>query len=200
MNFTDLFQFTVLILFLLAFGGRTLVMTLNGTRVIVLGRGKQMPGAALEVLFLVALVFWCWEVVVQTLRLDRHLLPVACYEPLLESAILNAIGVVAVTGGFLLFVWALLSFGGSWRVGIDTRNAGTLVTTGAFSISRNPIFLFMDLYFAGTALIWPNSFFLAFALITLVGIHYQIKQEERFLASHYGVDYRDYAAQVRRYL
>ncbi len=200
MRHTDLFQIAVLALFLLVFGGRTLAMTLQGTRVIVLGKGKRLPGAVLELLFLIGLAVWCWEVASEALHLDRHLFPALLYEPLFESTVLAWVGVAAVAGGFLLFIWALRSFGRSWRVGIDTRNAGALVTSGAFSLSRNPIFLFIDLYFWGTALIWPNPFFLAFALITAVGIHYQILQEERFLSNRYGADYRAYAAQVRRYL
>lgn len=200
MSFIDVFQISVLALFLLVFGGRTLVMTLKGTRVIVLGAGKRMPGAALEILFLIGLVLWCWEVVVHALHLDLQLFPRAFYQPRFESSALATIGAVAVSAGFLILVWALRSFGRSWRVGIDTRNPGELVTSGAFSISRNPIFLFIDLYFTGTALIWPTLFFLAFALITVLGIHYQIKQEERFLANQYGAAYRNYAERVRRYL
>jgi protein-S-isoprenylcysteine O-methyltransferase Ste14 len=200
MSFVDVFQISVLALFLLVFGGRTLAMTLKGTRVIVLGAGKRMPGAALEVLFLIGLAVWCWEVVVHALHLDLHLFPAALYKPLVESSVLTAVGVIAIFSGFTIFVWALRSFGRSWRVGIDTRNPGKLVTSGAFSISRNPIFLFIDLYFAGAALIWFNPFFLAFALMTAVGIHYQTKQEERFLLNQYGAAYRTYSEHVRRYL
>lgn len=200
MRFMDLFQISVLALFLLVFGGRTLVMTLKGTRVFVLGAGKRMPGAALEILFLIGLALWCWEVVAQALHLDLRTFPTAFYQPLFSSSALAVVGAVAISAGFMIFVWALRSFGRSWRVGIDTRKPGKLVTSGAFSISRNPIFLFIDMYFTGTALIWPTPFFLAFALITALGIHHQIKQEERFLTNQYGAAYRNYAEGVRRYL
>jgi len=200
MSFVDLFQISMLVLFILVFGGRTIALSLKGTRVIVLGAAKRMPGAALEILILIGLPLWCWEVAVHALHLDLHVFPAALYQPLFESSALAVVGIAAVSGGFIIFVWALISFGLSWRVGIDTRKPGKLVTSGAFSFSRNPIFLFMDLYFAGTAMIWSNLFFLAFALITIAGIHFQIKEEEHFLATQYGDDYKDYSGQVRRYL
>jgi protein-S-isoprenylcysteine O-methyltransferase Ste14 len=60
-------------------------------------------------------------------------------------------------------------------------------------------FLFIDLYFIGTFLINGTLFFLLTALIIVIGIHYQILQEERFLTQHYGDSYREYYNTVGRY-
>ncbi|MBP7584884.1 MAG: isoprenylcysteine carboxylmethyltransferase family protein [Spirochaetes bacterium] len=200
MSSFDWFQLVMLGLFLLVFGGRTIMLSLKGTRIIVLGAGKGGFGAVLEIAFLAGLLAWCWEIIVHALRLDMHLLPGRAYAPLFRSDAVASAGAVMIAAGFVFFVWALVSFGNSWRVGIDTRKPGGLVTGGAFALSRNPIFLFMDLYFTGTFLVTGTPFFLAFALVTVAGIHFQILQEERFLKGHYGDEYLAYAGSVRRYI
>ena len=98
-----------------------------------------------------------------------------------------------------LFVWALVSFGNSWRIGIDEKKAGALVTGGIFAFSRNPIFAFIDLYFLGTFQVNGGPVFLVFAILTMLALHWQILQEEKFLASRYGQTYQDYCRQAGRY-
>jgi protein-S-isoprenylcysteine O-methyltransferase Ste14 len=61
-----------------------------------------------------------------------------------------------------------------------------------FALSRNPIFVFLDLYAFGTFLINGTLGFLLFALVLATGIHYQILQEESFLRRTYGTAYHDY--------
>ncbi|MBI5184202.1 MAG: hypothetical protein HZA01_00525 [Nitrospinae bacterium] len=81
---------------------------------------------------------------------------------------------------------ALVSFRDSWRAGIDEKTQGELITTGIFAVSRNPIFIFIDLYFIGTFLINGALIFLIFAAVVIIGLHCQIIQEEKFLAKAYG--------------
>jgi len=54
------------------------------------------------------------------------------------------------------FALSLASFGDSFRVGIDEKKPDKLVTTGMFSISRNPIYVCFILFFAGLFLIHRN--------------------------------------------
>jgi protein-S-isoprenylcysteine O-methyltransferase Ste14 len=109
-------------------------------------------------------------------------------------------GIVLITLGLIIFISGIISFRNSWRIGIDKNSSDDLITTGIFSYTRNPIFLFINLYFIGTALIYPTLFFIVFAVISMSGIHYHIKAEERFLKSHYGKPYFDYLKKVRRYI
>ena len=109
-------------------------------------------------------------------------------------------GVALLFAGMTIFGLALLSFRSSWRVGIDKKAPGQLVTTGIFALSRNPIFLSMDLYFLGTFLIYPNLFFLIAFLGLALGMHVQIRNEEVFLLDQYGEPYRRYRSQVNRYI
>ena len=114
--------------------------------------------------------------------------------------ILTVAGIVIISCSILLFAGALVSFKASWRVGIDKLNPGSLITGGIFSISRNPIFLSMDLYFLGTFLVTSNLFFLLSFIGMLVGFHFQIRQEEMFLLQKYGKSYQHYLSEVRRYI
>jgi protein-S-isoprenylcysteine O-methyltransferase Ste14 len=125
--------------------------------------------------------------------------PDSFHAQLIESTPARVAGAVMISVGFIIFVWALLSFGNSWRVGIDTRAPGDLVTGGAFALSRNPIFVFVDLYFAGVFLINGTLLFLVFAVLVIAGLHYQVLQEEKFLTGRYGQFYREYCVRTKRY-
>jgi protein-S-isoprenylcysteine O-methyltransferase Ste14 len=51
------------------------------------------------------------------------------------------------------------------------------------------IFVFLDLYFAGTFFINGTLIFLVFAVVVIAGVHYQIMQEESFLLVSCQVDF-----------
>jgi len=55
------------------------------------------------------------------------------------------------------------------------------------------------LFFTGTALVFPNFFFITFAVCAFAGIHFSILKEEKFLYLVYDEEYKNYTAKVRRY-
>jgi protein-S-isoprenylcysteine O-methyltransferase Ste14 len=196
----DYFQIITLAAFLSVFFGRTLWLKRKGTQVVVIGSGKQGFAAWLEKSFIVFFPVWLFEVINHALHLNIQFLPSALIEPLFFNVICQVIGVAAILIGILVFVPALVSFKSSWRVGIDTRAPGELITEGIFAFSRNPIFLSMDLYFLGTFLIYRNLFFLSSFICLAAGKHWQILHEEAYLDNQYGEQYRSYMAQVKRYI
>jgi len=102
--------------------------------------------------------------------------------------------------GLGIFLVAQATLGDSWRLGIDERHPGALVTHGIYRLSRNPLYLFFNLYFWGTFLLNGTGMFAIFAVLVTANLHYQILQEERFLAQVHGEPYRAYRARVGRYL
>ena len=107
-----------------------------------------------------------------------------------------ALGLVALA----FFIYTLVSFGASFRVGIDEENPAGLVTTGAFAFSRNPIYLCFLAFFASLFLIHCNIVIaLALVAFSLV-INRQVLREEAFLLSYYGKDFEAYCKKVRRYI
>jgi protein-S-isoprenylcysteine O-methyltransferase Ste14 len=200
MKFFDYFQIIALALFYLIFLGRLLQLRIAGTNALVLGVGKSGLEKAVEVCFMVGLMMWSFEVLMHSLGLRFHFFPDVFYMSLFDFMPARVSATVLISAGFVVFILSLISFGQSWRVGIDTQNPGSLVTSGIFSRTRNPIFVFLDLYFLGTWLIYPNLFFGIFGICTIAGIHWQILKEENFLKRQYGTDYMDYMQRVRRYV
>jgi len=194
-----LFQLLALGVFYTLFIGRSVYMHRRGERVFVIGKGKRGARALLEMVFMAGLLVWSGEIVARCLGSSVSLFPAVWREPLFDSRVADRMGGVAIIGGLMVFAAALHVFGRSWRIGIDHERPGQLVTQGIFGFTRNPIFLFMDLYFTGTWLIQRDLFFLLFAIVTVGGIHYQILQEEKFLLKHYGESYRCYMRSVPRY-
>ena len=82
--------------------------------------------------------------------------------------------------------------------GLPTRQ---LVTTGVFSVSRNPLYLGAALFLAGVGLAANLPWVLLCLLPSLVACHsILIAPEEKYLAATFGEPYRVYTASVHRWL
>lgn len=86
----------------------------------------------------------------------------------------------------------------SWRIGIDNDKKSELITSGLFSVSRNPIFLGMILSLLGLFLCLPTLFSILFLVIGYILIQIQIRLEEEFLIKEHGELYKNYLTKVRR--
>jgi protein-S-isoprenylcysteine O-methyltransferase Ste14 len=123
------------------------------------------------------------------------------FSPLLPAeSVARYVGLLVVVLSFVILVFAQVTLGNAWRLGIDKENPGELVTHGIYALCRNPIYLFFDLYFFGTFLLNGTLFFALATVFTVVNLHYQILKEEQHLADLYGSDYRAYFARTARYL
>jgi len=75
-----------------------------------------------------------------------------------------------------------------------------LVTTGVFSVSRNPLYRGGVCLLAGIALVLNLPWSLVLLLPAFVACHYLlVAPEERYLAAKFGIEYAQYAASVRRW-
>ena len=76
-----------------------------------------------------------------------------------------------------------------------------LVTTGVFSVSRNPLYLGGVCVLVGIALAGNLPWVVVLLLPALVACHYVlIAPEERYLAARFGEQYRTYATSVHRWM
>ena len=116
------------------------------------------------------------------------------YLPALEIA-----GLVVVVFSLIFISITLMHFKRSLRFGLDENNQGELITSGIFSLTRNPFFVSINAYFAGLALLYPSFLFIAMAVLTVISIHFFILKEEKFLRQHHGDDYHVYSQKVGRY-
>ena len=76
-----------------------------------------------------------------------------------------------------------------------------IVTTGVFSVSRNPLYLGGVCILVGIALALNLPWVLILLLPAFVACHYVlITPEEEYLAAKFGEEYRMYAASVHRWI
>ena len=199
MNIIDILTIISLALFYILFLGRTILLYKKGIKVWVIGTStKKISEIILEKILLPsALLINFIFIIITALHIN---LPAIISSYLIKIIWIKYIGIIFCYIGLIIFLLALISFGKSWRIGIDEKNSNELVTNGIFKYSRNPIFLFMDLYFIGIMLIYPNIVFILLALGTIVGIHLQILREEEFLIKKFGEKYIEYKNKTRRYI
>jgi protein-S-isoprenylcysteine O-methyltransferase Ste14 len=199
-TFWDWFQIASVILFAIILMAKAFILrSRTGVNPIAIGRGKKGFQLVFELYSFLGLIVWIFEMLLRSLHSRFWIFPSTLHVQLIDSPIAKVMGGLLVTLGLMLFALAFYSFGNSWRVGFDTKTPGALVTSGVFAMSRNPIYLFLDLWFIGVFLINGTLVFLIFALLALAHLHYQIVREEKFLDELYGQPYRDYRAKTARY-
>lgn len=199
-RFFDYFQIASLVLFLFVLVSRALYLRFTANiNPIVIGRGKKGFRFLFELYAFAGLAVWITELLLYSLHSSFRIFPAPLHTLLIGSTTAKLAGVILVTLGLVVFILAFLSFGDSWRVGFDVKTPGKLVTTGIFAFTRNPIYVFLILWFIGIFLINGTLIFLIFALLAIAHLHYQISQEEKFCAGLYGQPYQDYCARTGRY-
>jgi len=108
-------------------------------------------------------------------------------------------GIVLGICGNILFSLAVWTMRDSWRAGIFQNEKTEIITTGIYSISRNPAFLGFYFVYLGILLLFFNWVLLIFSCFAAALLHLQVLQEEAFLPSVFGSSYIDYRNTVRRY-
>jgi protein-S-isoprenylcysteine O-methyltransferase Ste14 len=116
----------------------------------------------------------------------------------LDVELLKLIGLVLMIFALIWTIVAQDQMKNSWRIGIDNDMKTELVTSGLFSISRNPVFLGMIVSLVGLFLVTPNAISLLFLILGYVLIQVQIRLEEEHLYRQHGEKYLDYLIKVRR--
>jgi protein-S-isoprenylcysteine O-methyltransferase Ste14 len=111
------------------------------------------------------------------------------------------LGAIAVLVGLLVGFAGLVQFRRANTNILPFREADTLVTTGPFRYTRNPMYL-------GLALVLLGAWVLMGALSPIVGVaifvvaadRWYIRFEERMLQQKFAADFTAYRSKVRRWL
>ena len=200
MSFFDVFQLLSVVVFLSVFVIRAAhLFFTQEINPIAIGRGKKGFSFIFELIAAGGLILWISAIVLHAIHSAFHIFPAVFDVRVFESGIARIAGVLLVAFALVIFALAFLSFGNSWRVGMDTQTPGALVTRGTFALTRNPIFVSLDLWFIGIFLINGTLGFLLFALAAVIVLHWQMLREEKFLSDIYGEPYREYSARTARY-
>jgi protein-S-isoprenylcysteine O-methyltransferase Ste14 len=111
------------------------------------------------------------------------------------------VGVAALVAGLALNVGGVVAVARHHTTIVPHHSVATLVTTGAYRISRNPMYAGLALAAAGGTLLagtwWPLLLMPA-ALLAVRRL--AIDPEERYLTNRFGPTYTGYQTRVRRWL
>jgi protein-S-isoprenylcysteine O-methyltransferase Ste14 len=119
-------------------------------------------------------------------------------------ALVNRVGLVSgillVVLGYAGTLWCYSIMGDAWRMGIDRNEKTRLVTQGPYRLTRHPIYGLQVMMLLGVALLLPTAF--AFFIL---GLHYlcawiKARDEEAYLLTIHGEEYRAYSARTGRLL
>lgn len=116
-------------------------------------------------------------------------LPTFSRQELLHSGMASWVGVLLCVAGLLLLFLGLVSFGQSFRVGIDQDRPDNLVTTGIFALSRIPIYVAFGFVLLGQFLLFSNWILLVYMMAAIWLFHRQVLREEEYMRSHHGQEY-----------
>lgn len=141
-----------------------------------------------------------------TLKIITYLLPVVqvvsivLYDTSVHISMRIA-GVIITALGVLAFIVSVLQMKDNWRAGVQREEKTNLITTGIYSISRNPAFLGFELMYIGILLVFFNWYLCCSTIFAVVFFHLQIVNvEEEFLTEAFGEEYLAYKKKVCRYI
>lgn len=119
----------------------------------------------------------------------------------LASSVSAPIGVLAVLLAVALFIAAVRTFRKAGTPVPGNRPTTTIVRTGPYRFSRNPVYLAFTLFQIGLAA-WVNSLGLLLAVLPALALMMLvvIPREERYLEARFPSEYADYSRAVRRWL
>lgn len=100
---------------------------------------------------------------------------------------------------FIFLVTGYWSLGNNWRVGTGEGEIKELITGGIFAQTRNPVYLFFNLFLSGLFLINGDFFILILSVAVMISLHFVILEEERLLLKNFGSAYRNYKRLTPRY-
>ena len=113
----------------------------------------------------------------------------------------RVIGVIVFVVALVLFAWAIVTIIRAGSNVPGNRPTTTIVESGPYRFTRNPIYLGMLMGLIGLAIafddLWLLLMLMPFALVIRYGV---VAREEAYLERKFGDDYRGYRSRVRRWL
>jgi len=98
-----------------------------------------------------------------------------------------------------LMIWVELELGRQFSPQLQLRQEHQLITSGPYSRVRHPLYTALDAFGLSLALVSANWFFIAFFILSLLGLTLRVPKEERMLLDQFGDQYRTYMQHTGRY-
>jgi protein-S-isoprenylcysteine O-methyltransferase Ste14 len=157
----------------------------NGTRRTPSPRSRQIIAG-------IALVLLGWFCVSNQYRYD-HVSSEFLMKISSLALVLHILGAILIVIGVAIRILA-------WLQIPNTHRIGTLVTTGIYSRTRDPIYLAFMLIIVGIAFLFPGLLTLTWLVIGVVVLYGLAKVEEHDLEKVYGHEYLEYKRNVPLFL
>lgn len=118
------------------------------------------------------------------------------------SSLLNPLtltaGIALEAAGYASTLWCYSIMGDNWRMGINRKEKNTLVTRGPYGVVRHPIYLFQIVMLLGVAFLLPTLIALLVLVIHFCCVMTKALDEEAYLLTVHGAEYRAYLARAGR--
>ena len=116
----------------------------------------------------------------------------------LDGDAVRWIGVVLYAGGGALRLWPVFVLGRRFSGLVAIQPGHTLVTSGTFSIIRNPSYLGLLVLSLGWALAFRSGVGVLLAALNIPPLLARIRSEEALLRAQFGKEYEAYCARTSR--
>jgi protein-S-isoprenylcysteine O-methyltransferase Ste14 len=111
------------------------------------------------------------------------------------------LGIAVFVLALALFAWAIVTMTRAGSNVPTNRPTTTIVESGPYRFTRNPIYLSMFLALIGLAIAFDSLWLLIMLVPFALVIHYGVvRHEEAYLDRKFGDVYRGYSSRVRRWL
>ena len=119
----------------------------------------------------------------------------------LPAAVCRAAGWTLIAGALVLVLPAFFGFFKARTTVRPDRPASSLVTSGPYRFTRNPMYVSLALLYAGVATLYQSVWAWSLLMVVVVYIDRRvIRPEEQYLEHRFGADYARYCAKVRRWM
>ncbi len=164
--------------------------------IVILSSKPQNAHQKVEVFYAITIILWWIHLFIFSIYPIILTWIPSFYAPFF---IFDPIGYTFMYIGFLIVVYAMLTMKESWRMGIDEKNPGPLVTKGLYKYVRHPIYSALFLILGGSLFILPNLLSLVLILCSIGGLVTEAFYEEEFLLKKYPHEYTDYMNKTGRF-
>ena len=97
------------------------------------------------------------------------------------------------------WVWTQSALGAHWSAQLQLRAGHRLVTTGPYARVRHPLYTAMLGIAAAFALVTAHWVFVAFGILSIVGLFSRVPREEQMMLDEFGSEYAAYMQRTGRF-
>lgn len=109
-----------------------------------------------------------------------------------------ATGLSLTAVGYAGTLWCYAAMGSAWRIGVNHQEKNSLITRGPYGFVRHPIYSFQIVMLTGGICLLPTLLSITILVVHLVCVVIKAVDEESYLLTVHGNEYRDYIKRTGR--